>query len=335
MGPDRALGTRPDGRCDLIGACAEAPSLSCPPAQPVRAAITGRGEDGTVSMSAAEREVYAGVDTHGKTHHGAVIDAHGEVLADQEFRACATGYRNLLSWLQGFGVVVKVGVEGTGSYGAGLARALTDAGVTVVEVDRPDRKARRRAGKSDPLDALAAARAARSGEASGIPKTRTGTVEAIRALRVARRGAVKARTAAVNQLRGLIVSAPAALRENLADLRRQALIDRSAGFRVDEDRLDDPTMATKAALRTLARRIQLLDEETKLADRRLRALTTKAAPRTTALFGVGVEVAGQLLVTAGDPAASAERGRFRAPVRRRADPGQLGPRRPPPAEPRR
>lgn len=240
------------------------------------------------------------MDTHGKTHHCAVIDANGQLLGDQEFQATAAGYQTLLSWLRSCGEVVTVGIEGTGSYGAGLARALTGAGLGVVEVDRPDRRARRRAGKSDPLDALAAARAARSGEASGTPKTRTGAVEAIRALRVARRGAVKARTAAVNQLRGLIISAPQALREILSDLKRRALIERCTGFRADEDHLDDPTVATKAALRALGRRIEALDEEVRLADRRLRAVTTQAAPRTTALFGVGIEVAGQLLVTAGD-----------------------------------
>ena len=205
----------------------------------------------------------------------------------------------------------------------------------MVEVDRPDRRARRRAGESDPLDALAAARAARSGEAHGIRKTRTGAVEAIRALRVARRGAVKARTAALNQLRALIVSAPETLREIRADLRRQVLIERCAGFRVDEAHLDDLTVATTAALRAVGRRIKALDDEVGLADRRLRAMTTPAAPRTTALFGVGVEVAGQLLVTAGDnPSGCAARPRP-APVRRRADPREFRANRPTPAQPRR
>jgi transposase len=118
------------------------------------------------------------------------------------------GYQALLTWLRSFGRIVKVGVEGTGTYGAGLARYLTAEGIDLVEVDRPDRRTRRVQGKSDPIDAIAAARAALSGQASGTPKTRTGPVEAIRALRVTRAGAVKARTAALNQLHGLITAAP-------------------------------------------------------------------------------------------------------------------------------
>lgn len=123
----------------------------------------------------------------------AAIDAAGRILGDREFLATGAGYLELVRWLTGLGEIVKVGVEGTGSYGAGLARFLAEQAVTVVEVDRPDRRSRRRQGKPDPFDAIAAARAALSGEACGIPKTRSGPVEAIRGLRVARRGAVKAR----------------------------------------------------------------------------------------------------------------------------------------------
>jgi transposase len=251
-------------------------------------------------MTTTAREVYGGVDTHGKTHHAAAIDAVGRVLDDREFPANKVGYRQLIAWLAAYGTVVKVGVEGTGSYGAGLAAVLREHHVQVVEVDRPDRRARRRKGKSDPLDAVAAARAALSGEADGTPKSRSGPVEAIRVLRVARRGAVKARTAAVNQLRGLLVSAPAALRESLSGLAETALIGRCAAFRVDSKRTTDPAVATKAALRALARRIRMLGDEIQDADRQLRSLTARTAPRTTALLGVGVEIAGQLLVTAGD-----------------------------------
>jgi transposase len=190
-------------------------------------------------MARNRPEVYGGVDTHGRTHHAAVISAAGKMLSDCEFPATPAGYREMIAWLRQLGNVVKVGVEGTGSYGAGLARALTAEQMTVVEVDRPDRRARRRKGKSDPLDALAAARAALSGEANGTPKTRSGPVEAIRAQRVARRGAVKARTAAFNQLHGLLVSAPADVRAALTDLQRQQLVERCAAYRVDEQRLSD------------------------------------------------------------------------------------------------
>lgn len=145
-------------------------------------------------MAAKKRPVTGGVDTNGKTHHAAAVDQTGRVLGDQEFPATAAGYRGLCAWLRSWGRVVTVGVEGTGTYGAGLARYLAERGIALVEVDRPDRKTRRAKGKSDPIDAVAAARAALSGQATGTPKTRTGPVEAIRALRVARRGAVKART---------------------------------------------------------------------------------------------------------------------------------------------
>jgi transposase len=251
-------------------------------------------------MTSAALDVFGGVDTHGRTHHAAAIDGTGRLLGDAEFAATATGYAALLAWLGGFGRVVKVGVEGTGTYGAGLARYLAGKDVAVVEVDRPDRKTRRRQGKSDPIDAIAAARAVLAGTASGAPKTRTGPVEAIRALRVARRGAVKARTAALNQLHGLLVSAPEALRAELTGLTTPALVARCAGFRIDPARLLEPATATKAALRAIARRVQALEEEIAVADARLRPATAAVAPRTAAIFGAGPDVAGQLLVTAGD-----------------------------------
>ena len=251
-------------------------------------------------MTSTGPDVFGGVDTHGRTHHAAALDGAGRLLGDAEFAATAAGYAALLAWLRGFGQVVKVGVEGTGTYGAGLARHLAGQDVEVVEVDRPDRKTRRRQGKSDPIDAIAAARAVLAGTATGAPKTRTGPVEAIRALRVARRGAVKARTAALNQLHGLLTSAPEPLRAELAGLRTDALMGRCAGFRISAARLLEPVMATKAALRAIARRIQALAEEIALADGRLRDATATVAPRTTALLGAGPDVAGQLLVTAGD-----------------------------------
>jgi transposase len=251
-------------------------------------------------MTSKGLDVFGGVDTHGRTHHAAAIDSAGRLLGDAEFSATAAGYAALLAWLNALGRVVKVGVEGTGTYGAGLARHLAQQGAELVEVDRPDRKTRRRLGKSDPIDAIAAARAVLAGTATGAPKTRTGPVEAIRALRVARRGAVKARTAAVNQLHGLLVSAPEALRAELTGLTTTELVARCAGFRIDTGRLLEPAMATKAALRAIARRIQALEEEIAVADARLRPAVSTVAPRTAALFGAGPDVAGQLLVTAGD-----------------------------------
>jgi len=162
------------------------------------------------SMTRTTVGVTGGVDTHGQSHHAAVIDHLGRQLSDREFPASPVGYRALVEWLQGHGWVDRVGVEGTGAYGAGLARHLREAGMLIVEVDRPDRRARRAHGKSDPLDAYSAARAALSGAASVLPKLRNGRVEAIRALRVARSSAVKARSQATNQIKSLIVTGPGA-----------------------------------------------------------------------------------------------------------------------------
>src|SRR5215510_5196390 len=146
----------------------------------------------TVTIVDAARPVTGGVDTHLDLNVAAALDAIGGLLAVAEFPTTVAGHRELLGWLSGFGPVARVGVEGTGSYGAGLARFLRAAGVAVVEVDRPNRQARRRAGKSDPLDAVEAARAALSGRARGAAKSRDGNVEAIRALVVAKRSACPA-----------------------------------------------------------------------------------------------------------------------------------------------
>ncbi|WP_319461057.1 IS110 family transposase [Micromonospora sp. RTP1Z1] len=245
------------------------------------------------------QRIVGGVDTHGETHHAAVVDKVGRQLADRQFPTTPQGYRHLLTWLRSFGDLDRVGVEGTGAYGAALARLLHQAGVLVVEVDRPDRKTRRMKGKSDPVDAYAAALAALSGRATGTPKSRDGRIEAIRALRVARRSAVKARTQAINQLRALLTTGPAELREQLRTLPTGALITTCARLRPTAD-LADPVQATKAALRRLARRHQQLSAEISELDSDLAPLVTAAAPELVAQPGVGIDVAGQLLVTAGD-----------------------------------
>lgn len=150
---------------------------------------------------ADEISVVGGVDTHTDFHQAAVIDAIGRHLATRAFTTTPGGYRRLLDWLRSHGAVIAVGVEGTGAYGSELARFLRTNQVTVIEVDRPDRRARRANGKSDPVDAYAAATAVLSGRAGGTPKTRDGIVEAIRTLRVVRRSAIKARTQTINQIR--------------------------------------------------------------------------------------------------------------------------------------
>lgn len=250
-------------------------------------------------MAADEIAVIGGIDTHTDLHQAAVIDTVGRHLATAAFPTTPDGYRKLLDWLCSHGELLAVGLEGTGAYGAEIARLLTANGVTIVEVDRPDRKARRDNGKSDPVDAYAAATAVLSGRASGIPKARNGVVEAIRTLRVARSSAVKARTQTINQIRNLIVTAPAAIRERLRGLATSELIDTLARSRPTGD-LANPEHAARVTLRRLARRHQRLSEEITEADADLGPLVTRAAPSLVALPGVGPETAGQLLITAGD-----------------------------------
>ena len=196
------------------------------------------------------------------------------------------------------GEILRVGVEGTGAWGAGLARFLTSEGVAVVEVDRPNRQHRRRRGKSDPADAEAAARAALNGDAAGTPKTRTGQVEAIRALRVARRSARKAQTQAGNQLHALVVTAPEELRTKLRMLRTRDLAATAARFRLTEPAT--ATAGTKIALAEIGRRWLALGEEIARLDTHLDRLVTKVAPQLLARHGVGTDTAGALLVAAGD-----------------------------------
>jgi len=228
-----------------------------------------------------------------------VIDDVGRVLGTKGFAVSAAGYAALLAWMTSFGRLVKVGMEGTGSYGAGLARYLAAGGVAVTEVIRPNRQARRRRGKSDPADAEAAARAALNGEAAGAPKARDGTVEAIRALRVARRGAVKASTQAANQLRDLTISAPEELRCRLVSLTTDKRVDRAARFRPGG--LGDPTEATKSAMRSIARRHQALRAEIDDIDAALRPLVAQAAPAEFLdKTGVGIQGTATLLATVGD-----------------------------------
>lgn len=244
------------------------------------------------------KEVIGGVDTHGDTHHAAVIDKLGRHLADREFPATGAGYRSLVTWLLSHGNVTAVGIEGTGAYGAELARTLTRSGLTVLEVDRPDRKTRRLRGKSDPIDAYAAASAVASGRATGIPKMRDGIVEAIRALRVPLRSAVKARTQAINQARNLLITAPESVRAPLRDRSWRDLARACAQLRPAD--LSDPVGGTKAALRRLGRRILALSDEIEELNTSLSSLTAQAAPELLALKGVGPDVAGQLLATTGD-----------------------------------
>ena len=162
--------------------------------------------------------VVGGVDTHKDQHVAAVLDHLGRVLGIEAFPTTAAGFAELRQWLESHGEIEAVGMEGCGSWGAGLCRHLLERAVRVVEVNRPNRQNRRRRGKSDPVDAVAAAKAVMNGDASATPKAGDGPVEALRQLRVARSGALKARTAAANQLHSLIDTAPEHLRTNLLSL---------------------------------------------------------------------------------------------------------------------
>ena len=244
------------------------------------------------------RAITGGVDTHADVHVAAALDPIGGLLGVQEFPATAAGYADLLEWLGGFGTVDLVGVEGTGSYGAGLARYMASAGIRVVEVDRADRQDRHRQGKSDPLDAVSAARAAQSGRASGAPKGRDGAVEAIRALMVAKRSARHERTQAINQARALILTGPDELRARFTGHRTAALAAAIAALRPRPG--DMPGYATRVALRELGRRVQFLDAQLKRLDELIIPLVTARAPGLLSLHGVGPDTAALLLVAAGD-----------------------------------
>jgi len=243
--------------------------------------------------------VTGGVDTHLDVHVAAALDVVGGVIATASFPTTSAGYRQLLTWLRSHGQVKRVGVEGTGSYGAALARHLSAEDITVIEVLRPNRQVRRRHGKTDVIDAIAAARAVMSGEATGTPKSHDGAVEALRTLKVLQRSANKARTQAINQLRNLIVTAPDDLRARLRNLSIKELLEVCSGFRISAD--DDSLNAiTRLSLRDLAQRILFLDASREQTRRRLDRITNELAPDLLDIKGVGPDVAATLLMTAGD-----------------------------------
>lgn len=242
--------------------------------------------------------ITGGVDTHLDVHVAAALDERGGLLGVETFDTTPTGYSGLLEWLTHFGEVELVGVEGTGSYGAGLTRFLHAHDVAVVEVDRPNRQRRRRRGKSDPQDAITAARAAQSGDSCGLAKTRDGNVETMRVLRVARISARKARTQALNQMRSIISTAPDDIRAELRDLNVYRLLERASSYRPAQRR--DLHSGTKFALRTLARRSIALEVEIVEIDAMLAALVEETAPELVAITGVGTNVAAALLIAAGD-----------------------------------
>lgn len=250
-------------------------------------------------MPAPSGRVTAGVDTHGESHVVAALDSVLAVeLGHASFATTPTGYRDLRVWLERHGMIDRVGIESTGSWGAGLARSLAREGIAIVEVDRPDRTTRRNEGKSDPTDAYAAARSVISGRSRAVPKSQDGLVEAIRAVEVACHGATKDRTRAINQFKALVVTAPETLREQLRRLPFSAQLDRS--YRFPEHHDDVVMQETRIALKELARRIAFLDTQIARLEQRMTELTVQAAPALVGMFAVGPHVAAQLLAAVGD-----------------------------------
>jgi transposase len=245
-------------------------------------------------------QITGGVDTHLEVHVAAALDERGGLLGTASFATTPVGYRELVEWFASLGTVGLIGVEGTGSYGAGLTRHLQDLGIAVVEVDRPNRQRRRRQGKSDTHDAISAARAAFAGDALGAPKTRDGNVEAIRVLRLARSSAKRDRTRALNQMRALVTTAPDELRGQLRGLSIARLVRAAAGFRPAGR--TDVTNANRVALKTLARRVLEFDDQIAMLDELLTPLVVETAPAMLTRVGVGTDTAGALLVAAGENA---------------------------------
>jgi len=242
--------------------------------------------------------ITGGVDTHLDIHVAAALDERGGLLGVESFETTPTGYAELLDWMSSFGHVELVGVEGTGSYGAGLCRHLQGRSVRVVEVDRPNRQRRRRRGKSDPQDAISAARSAQSGDSTGEAKTRDGNVETMRVLRIARTSARKAKNQALNQMRSVISTAPDEIRSELRGLSTYRVVERASSYRPAGR--TDLINGTKHTLKVLAKRVAGLVEEITEIDAMLAELVEATAPELSARQGFGPETTSAVLVAAGD-----------------------------------
>ena len=250
-------------------------------------------------MTYSQKVLILGVDTHKDFHHAAVINHVGKSIADRKFDATSAGYSDLINWATGVGRIGRAGVEGTGSYGAGLTRELTRRGIPVIDVIAPDKQLRRLRGKTDQIDAYNAARAVLNELATAVPKAQDGFVEALRVLCTSRRLLVKQRTESMNQLQGLIVSAPAELRVGLAKLKAKNLALRCSKLPVRQ--ADDLVMTeTKNVLRSLGKRYVELLTETNRLSKRLGEIVKEHASELLAVHGVGPDVAATMLIVAGE-----------------------------------
>jgi transposase len=245
-----------------------------------------------------DRYCIIGIDTHKDVHVAVALDQLGRRLEELHIPTSTVGYTQLENWAIALGSVKAFAIEGTGSYGAGLTRFLSDRGHRVVEINRPDRATRHRLGKSDPIDAEMAARSVLCGVASGTPKDSRGNVEMIRMLKMAKDSGVKARTQSINQIKAILITAPAELRESLAGLPVGVLLDRCAAFR--PGKLTSTTAVAKHTLRLLARRNFGLRVEIAELGQQIRTLADVAAPQLIKVFGIGPDNAARFLMTAGD-----------------------------------
>jgi transposase len=251
------------------------------------------------SLDLRRNDVVIGVDTHKDEHVAVALDGIGGNRGSYALPATPEGYAGMYAWAQEQGRVVAFGVEGTGSYGSGLARFLRRHGATVYEVSRPPRRGERRAsGKSDLVDAEHAARQVLSGESAAVPKTSDGSVEVLRLVKIARDTAVKSRTQAMIALKCALVTAPDELRTELEGLSDFRLITACAALPGEPP--SEPLSAVCYGLRSLAQRWLALHEEIKAHTRHLKQITEATAPQLTARFGIGFDCAAELLVAAGD-----------------------------------
>jgi transposase len=245
------------------------------------------------------QSVCGGVDTHKDLHVAAVVNSHDKILGCEVFPTTLQGYRLMLAWMQSFGPLERIGVEATGTYGAGLLRYMQKSGVQVLEVTAPDRHDRRKRGKDDHLDAEAAAHAAFAGIRTVTPKTRDGMIEALRVLKACRKTAVQARRIALQMIGNTIVSAPDALRDSLRKMTRMQLIRNLAASRPDMTGYRDMDMAYRIALKSLGRRYLELHDEIADLDAMIKAIIDDLAPQMVTRNSIGYNGAAQMLITAG------------------------------------